>query len=85
MPNFKKLDIAFETPGRTLLLLDSFNLRILPFHGSVEASIPTPDFLDLLFHLMLHQAAALVILQIPSGLLERVHTGLRAFIDEEDA
>ena len=75
MSELKNLDITFETQGRTLFLLDSSHLRILPFDEG-EATIPTPDFLALLVHLVLHQVAALVILQIPSGLLERVAASL---------
>ena len=82
MSKFQDLDIAFETPGRTLFLLDSYNLHILPLQGGSEALIPTPDFLDLLFHLMLHQAAALVILQVPNGLLERVLSALTTLVNE---
>lgn len=82
MSKSQDLDIAFETPGRTLFLLDSQNLHILPFQGGSEAFIPTSDFLDLLFHLVLHQAAALVILQVPHGLLERVLSALTALVDE---
>jgi hypothetical protein len=83
MPELKKLDIAFEAPSRTLFLLDTRHLRILPFEESVEAAVPTTDFLDLLFHLVLHQAAALAILQIPTGLLERVLGGLTAIANQE--
>lgn len=84
MPELKKLDIAFEAPSRTLFLLDTRHLRILPFEEeSAEAAVPTADFLDLLFHLVLHQAAALAILQIPTGLLERVLGGLTAIANQE--
>jgi hypothetical protein len=70
MRQLMELDIAFEAPDRTLFLLDSRHLRILPFDSPAEACLPVPDFLALLYHLALHQASALVILQIPSGLLE---------------
>ncbi len=82
MSELKNLDISFETQSRTLLLLDSSYLRILPFDGSVEAFIPTPDFLDLLSHLVRHQEATLVILRIPKGLLERVLGGLTTLADD---
>ncbi|HEX4959750.1 MAG TPA: hypothetical protein VF173_02845 [Thermoanaerobaculia bacterium] len=78
-----KLDIAFDAPGRTLFLLDSLHLRILPFAPSTEARLPVSDFLALLYHLVLHQASALVILQIPQGLLEHLLSALTAATKKE--
>jgi hypothetical protein len=78
-----ELDIAFEAPDRTLFLLDSLHLRILPFDSLAEACLPAPDFLALLYHLVLHQASALVILQIPSSLLESLLKALTSLPAED--
>ena len=83
MRQLMELDIAFEAPDRTLFLLDSLHLRILPFDSPAEACLPAPDFLALLYHLALHQASALVILQIPSGLLESLIRALTTLSVED--
>jgi hypothetical protein len=79
-----ELDVTFEAPRRTLFLLDSLNLRILPFDPSTEACVPLSDFLALLYHLVLHQASALAILQIPKGLLEHLLRALTTHSVEDN-
>jgi hypothetical protein len=84
MRQLMELDITFEAPSRTLFLLDSLHLRILPFDSHAEACLPVSDFLALLYHLVLHQASALVILQIPQGLLEHLLRVLTTLSVEEN-
>jgi hypothetical protein len=83
MPLSQDPDTAFEAPGRTLFLWGSEHLRVLTFDDGQEVSLPTPDFLDLLLHLKLHQAAALAVLQISRDLLDRLLGGLAALADDK--
>ena len=83
MPLSKDFDSAFEAPGRTLFLWDSEHRRVMTFDDGQEVSLPTRDFLDLLLHLMLHQAGTLAILLISRELLERLLRGVAALADNE--